>query len=57
MEIQPFKNYDSCFKFFYNTEFNDTNWNDIQVPGHIQLQGFDNPTIQTLPTLGMGMTW
>lgn len=37
------KNYDSCFKFFYNTEFNDSNWNDIQVPGHIQLQGFDNP--------------
>ncbi len=30
-------------KFFYNTEFNDANWNDIQVPGHIQLQGFDNP--------------
>lgn len=37
------KNYDTCFKFFYNTEFNDSNWNDIQVPGHIQLQGFDNP--------------
>lgn len=37
------KNYDTCFKFFYNTEFNDANWNDIQVPGHIQLQGFDNP--------------
>ena len=37
------KNFDSCFKFFYNTEFNDANWNDIQVPGHIQLQGFDNP--------------
>ena len=37
------KNYDSCFKFFYNTEFNDSNCNDIQVLGHIQLQGFDNP--------------
>lgn len=37
------KNYDTSFKFFYNTEFNDANWNDIQVPGHIQLQGFDNP--------------
>ena len=37
------KNFDTCFKFFYNTEFNDANWNDIQVPGHIQLQGFDNP--------------
>ena len=34
---------DSTFKFFYNTEFNDSNWNDIQVPGHIQLQGFGNP--------------
>lgn len=42
------KNYDSCFKFFYNTEFNDTNWNDIQVPGHIQLQGFDNPRAAAL---------
>lgn len=37
------KNYDSTFKFFYNTEFNDSNWDDIQVPGHIQLQGFDQP--------------
>ena len=37
------KNYDSTFKFFYNTEFNDSNWDDIQVPGHIQLQGFAQP--------------
>ena len=37
------KNYDSTFKFFYNTEFNNSNWDDIQVPGHIQLQGFDQP--------------
>ena len=37
------KNYDSTFKFFYNTEFNDSNWDDIQVPGYIQLQGFDQP--------------
>lgn len=37
------KNYDSCFKFFYNTQFYDKTWADIQVPGHIQLQGFDKP--------------
>lgn len=37
MKFNQSKNYDTCFKFFYNTEFNDANWNDIQVPGHIQL--------------------
>lgn len=37
------KNYDSCFKYFYNNQFYDKDWADIHVPGHIQLQGFDKP--------------
>ena len=37
------KNYESTFKYFYVNEFNDENWNDITVPGHIQLQGYSKP--------------
>lgn len=37
------KNYDSSFKFFYNEQFYDKTWDDIQVPGHIQLQGYGHP--------------
>lgn len=37
------KNYDSSFKFYYVDEFNDDKWDNIQVPGHIELQGYHKP--------------
>ena len=35
------KNYDSCDKDFYKDERNCKGWNDIKVPAHIQLEGYD----------------
>ncbi|MUT65206.1 glycoside hydrolase family 2 TIM barrel-domain containing protein [Paenibacillus sp. NEAU-GSW1] len=33
----------SRVKDFYKSDFSCAGWDDIQVPGHIQLQGFGNP--------------
>ncbi len=35
------KNYDSCVKDFYELDYDCKSWESIQVPGHIQLQGYD----------------
>jgi beta-galactosidase len=37
------ENLESGIKDFEQTDFNCKNWNDIKVPGHIQLQGYDTP--------------
>ena len=37
------KNYELAPKGFEQTEFNCKHWDDIAVPGHIQLQGYDAP--------------
>lgn len=33
----------SRVKDFYKMDYDDTGWDTIQVPGHIQLQGYDKP--------------
>ena len=35
-------NQDKRIKDFYKESFNCENFNEIDVPGHIQLQGYDN---------------
>lgn len=37
------ENLESSIQDFEQTDFNCKNWNDIKVPGHIQLQGYDTP--------------
>lgn len=37
------KNYDEAVKGFENNEFNCKNWDDINVPAHIQMEGYDKP--------------
>lgn len=36
-------NYESGIKGFEETDYDCSSWNTIQVPGHMQLQGYDNP--------------
>lgn len=36
-------NIDSRPEHFHEPDFNSSGWSDIQVPGHIQLQGFGHP--------------
>ncbi|MEN8078336.1 glycoside hydrolase family 2 TIM barrel-domain containing protein [Clostridioides difficile] len=37
------KNLDGVIDKFYDENFNVENWDNIKVPGHIQLQGYDKP--------------
>lgn len=37
------QNYKSAIKGFEKTDFDCSSWDDIEVPGHIQLQGYDKP--------------
>ena len=37
------KNYESTIKGFEKTEYNCKNWDDIRVPAHIQMEGYDVP--------------
>lgn len=34
---------DTRCRNFYENQFDDSSWSEIQVPGHLQLQGFDYP--------------
>lgn len=37
------KNLNSTYKEFYQESYDAKNWNDIKVPGHIEMQGYDKP--------------
>ncbi len=37
------RNYESAIKEFWEEDYCCKDWNDIKVPGHIQLQGYDKP--------------
>ncbi|MCR5595356.1 MAG: DUF4981 domain-containing protein [Lachnospiraceae bacterium] len=37
------RNYESCHKDFYKPEIDCATWDEIHVPGHIQMQGYDKP--------------
>ena len=43
MENSLCSEYKSGFKDFYKTEFDETDLNFINVPGHLELQGFGSP--------------
>ena len=36
-------NYDSCEKDFWKNGTDVSTWDDIEVPGHVELQGYDVP--------------
>ena len=43
------QNTNQVLKDFYKTEFDETDLNFINVPGHLELQGFGSPQICEYP--------
>ena len=52
-KIHYAQNTNQVLKDFYKTEFDETDLNFINVPGHLELQGFGSPQYVNTNILGM----
>ena len=55
MEIPLCKNYQSTIPGFEKETYDCHCWDDIRVPAHIQMEGYDVPQYVTSNTLGKAM--
>lgn len=49
------KNYTSAIPGFEKTDYDCSGWDDIHVPAHIQMEGYDIPSTQIFSIRGMAV--